>query len=85
MRAFLVDRLARHEVPNRVVVADLPRNAAGTVDKRRLREQLAGPHSAIAVAPGAPPTTAAETMLAEVWEDVLGPDPLNGCDRRRPR
>jgi acyl-CoA synthetase (AMP-forming)/AMP-acid ligase II len=41
LRQFLLDRLAPHEVPARVVeVASLPRNAGGKVDKRALLGEL---------------------------------------------
>jgi acyl-coenzyme A synthetase/AMP-(fatty) acid ligase len=41
LRRFLLDRLAPHEVPARVVVAaSLPRNAGGKVDKRSLLGEL---------------------------------------------
>ncbi|GGS71594.1 O-succinylbenzoic acid--CoA ligase [Planobispora rosea] len=44
LRAFLMDRLARHELPERVLVMDtLPRNQSGKVIKGRLRELLDGP------------------------------------------
>nr|BFE78404.1 long-chain fatty acid--CoA ligase [Planobispora longispora] len=43
LRAFLMDRLARHELPERVLVMDaLPRNQTGKVIKGRLRELLDG-------------------------------------------
>jgi long-chain acyl-CoA synthetase len=41
LRGFLLDRLARHELPSRVLLVDrLPRNAAGKVLKRELRERF---------------------------------------------
>ncbi|MEU4545892.1 class I adenylate-forming enzyme family protein [Nonomuraea dietziae] len=41
LRAFLADRLARHELPHRVlVVADLPRNRSGKVVKEELRAMI---------------------------------------------
>jgi acyl-CoA synthetase (AMP-forming)/AMP-acid ligase II len=41
LRQFLLDRLAPHEVPGRVVeTASLPRNAGGKVDKRALLKEL---------------------------------------------
>ncbi|MEV4065586.1 ANL family adenylate-forming protein [Nonomuraea dietziae] len=41
LRAFLADRLARHEIPHRVlVVADLPRNRSGKVVKEELRAMI---------------------------------------------
>ncbi|MDX6665464.1 MAG: hypothetical protein QOG68_1670, partial [Solirubrobacteraceae bacterium] len=41
LRRFLLDRLAPHEVPRRVVeAASLPRNAGGKVDKRALLGEL---------------------------------------------
>jgi acyl-coenzyme A synthetase/AMP-(fatty) acid ligase len=39
LRAFLMDRLAPHEMPHHLVTLDaLPRNHGGKVDKRALRE-----------------------------------------------
>ncbi|MGH3731283.1 MAG: AMP-binding protein [Micromonosporaceae bacterium] len=44
LRAFLADRLARHECPTRILVLDqLPRNEVGKVVKRALAERLATP------------------------------------------
>jgi long-chain acyl-CoA synthetase len=41
LRGFLVDRLARHELPAQVILVDrLPRNPAGKVLKRELRERF---------------------------------------------
>jgi acyl-CoA synthetase (AMP-forming)/AMP-acid ligase II len=41
LRAFLLHRLARHELPSRLLfVAELPKNHAGKVDKRRLLDLL---------------------------------------------
>jgi acyl-CoA synthetase (AMP-forming)/AMP-acid ligase II len=41
LRGFLLDRLARHELPTRVILVDrLPRNAAGKVLKRELRNRF---------------------------------------------
>ncbi|WP_066947352.1 class I adenylate-forming enzyme family protein [Microtetraspora fusca] len=38
LRAFLAERLARHEIPSQIATMDaLPRNAGGKVDKRALR------------------------------------------------
>ncbi|SDG15907.1 Acyl-CoA synthetase (AMP-forming)/AMP-acid ligase II [Sinosporangium album] len=42
LRAFLLDRLAQHELPTRVhTIRALPRNSAGKVDKRLLRAMCA--------------------------------------------
>jgi acyl-CoA synthetase (AMP-forming)/AMP-acid ligase II len=39
LRAFLRERIAKFKVPARfVVMAELPRNATGKVDRKRLRE-----------------------------------------------
>jgi len=44
LRTFLMTRLARHELPSRVLFLDeLPRNHAGKVEKYRLRELLGQP------------------------------------------
>jgi acyl-CoA synthetase (AMP-forming)/AMP-acid ligase II/acyl carrier protein len=79
LRLFLSTRLARAELPVRVLLAeDLPRNATGKVQKHRLRPLFeAGPqpgagHGLPAPGPGGPPATPAERDLAEVWQEVLG-------------
>jgi long-chain acyl-CoA synthetase len=42
LRGFLLDRLARHELPSQVILLErLPRNASGKVLKRELREWFA--------------------------------------------
>jgi acyl-coenzyme A synthetase/AMP-(fatty) acid ligase len=41
LRGFLLDRLARHELPSQVILLErLPRNASGKVLKRELRERF---------------------------------------------
>ncbi|MFH8618836.1 AMP-binding protein [Streptomyces sp. NPDC017979] len=74
LRLFLATRLARAELPVRVLLADdLPRNASGKVVKHRLRplfatagEERAGPAAA------RPPGTPTELRLAAIWQEVLG-------------
>ncbi|GLF92754.1 AMP-binding protein [Streptomyces yaizuensis] len=83
LRLFLSTRLARAELPVRILLADdLPRNATGKVVKRRLRPlfptdegRAAGPVTEAAVtAPSSagPPRTATELRLAAIWQEVLG-------------
>ncbi|WP_338089932.1 AMP-binding enzyme [Nonomuraea basaltis] len=44
LRMFLMDRLARHELPSRLLfVAELPKNHLGKVMKSRLRDLLERP------------------------------------------
>jgi acyl-CoA synthetase (AMP-forming)/AMP-acid ligase II len=67
VRAFLAGRLARHEVPVRLLpLESLPRNDAGKVVKRDLRALFDAP------APGPAPSTATEVALGELWSQVLG-------------
>ncbi|MFF2025015.1 AMP-binding protein [Streptomyces sp. NPDC058171] len=85
LRLFLSTRLARAELPVRVLLADdLPRNASGKVVKRRLRplfatdeEHTAGTAGPTATDTGAavtvrPPGTPTELRLATIWQEVLG-------------
>ncbi|MFE3097739.1 AMP-binding protein [Streptomyces sp. NPDC059248] len=77
LRLFLSTRLARAELPVRILLADdLPRNATGKVVKRRLRPLFDPVDGA---APGnmtesrsPAPGTATEIRLAEIWHEVLG-------------
>ncbi|MEZ0076100.1 AMP-binding protein [Planotetraspora sp. GP83] len=75
LRGFLTGRLARHEVPARVLVVEsLPRNDNGKVVKRELRtlfaEHISGPLPGRRE--GRPPATPDETTLAEIWATLLG-------------
>ncbi|MEO3977821.1 AMP-binding protein [Streptomyces sp. CAU 1734] len=76
LRLFLSARLARAELPVRVLLAgDLPRNASGKVVKHRLRPLFtadAEPASARDTAAVRPPATPTELRLAAIWEEVLG-------------
>lgn len=67
-------RLAERNVPHRVVLVDrLPRNPSGKVVKAEVRALLA----AATPAPGfAGPTNETETVVASVWEAVLGVSPI---------
>jgi len=69
LRAFLADRLDRHELPARIRYVDaLPRNPAGSVLKTKLRELLAlGGDGA-----GPAPTSGTEARLARLWSRLLG-------------
>ncbi|HXM57267.1 MAG TPA: AMP-binding protein [Candidatus Dormibacteraeota bacterium] len=69
LRAFLGERLARHELPTRLEVVDaLPHNDAGKVLKREVRALLAAPRRS----PGRPLRTQAEVRLGRAWRRVLG-------------
>ncbi|MEU9609246.1 AMP-binding protein [Streptomyces sp. NPDC048057] len=86
LRLFLSTRLARAELPVRVLLADdLPRNASGKVVKHRLRplfttddeheaddEREAGAAHTDVRAAARPPATPTELRLAAIWQDVLG-------------
>ncbi|MEU5980238.1 condensation domain-containing protein, partial [Streptomyces sp. NPDC047315] len=84
LRLFLSTRLARAELPVRVLLAeDLPRNASGKVVKHRLRPlftteeqdaaQDARPTGTDRGTPAArPPGTPTEVRLAAIWQEVLG-------------
>ncbi|MFE4520435.1 condensation domain-containing protein, partial [Kitasatospora sp. NPDC056783] len=69
LRLFLSERLARPELPVRVlVVDDLPRNPSGKVVKHQLRTAFDEP----APAAGRAPETERELALAGLWRTVLG-------------
>ncbi|MFE7129883.1 AMP-binding protein [Streptomyces sp. NPDC057638] len=75
LRLFLSTRLARAELPVRVIVADdLPRNASGKVVKHRLRPLFAtdGAEETATAAGVRPPGTPTELRLAALWREVLG-------------
>ncbi|WP_246127189.1 class I adenylate-forming enzyme family protein [Embleya hyalina] len=69
LRAFLRERLARHEIPTRFLRLDaLPRNPAGKVVKGELRARMAADDAA---RPSLP-RTATESAVGGLWEEVLG-------------
>lgn len=73
LRSALAATLPGHLVPSRVVLVDaLPRTPSGKLDRGRLRER---PVPAPVPAPGAGdavPRGRNQTVLAEIWADVLG-------------
>ena len=77
LRAFVAERLPAPMVPATFeVLAELPLNANGKVDRGALRQRLAevrrrGERPALA-APYVAPRTASEAAVAEVWADLLG-------------
>ena len=75
LRGFLGQRLPRHEVPLRLLLAEsLPRNDTGKVVKRAVRAMFdAAPRTVT------PPRTPAEATLCRLWTDVLGV-PAVGAD-----
>nr|WP_063780088.1 AMP-binding protein [Kitasatospora sp. MY 5-36] len=69
LRLFLSERLARPELPVRVLVLDsLPRNPSGKVLKHELRTAFEEP----ALTTGRAPETERELALAGLWRAVLG-------------
>ncbi|MFI9328793.1 AMP-binding protein [Kitasatospora sp. NPDC052868] len=72
LRLFLSARLARPELPVRILVTDdLPRNPSGKVVKHELRARFEQ-DQAPAADGGTAPATAAELALAALWRKVLG-------------
>ncbi|MGW6918291.1 AMP-binding protein [Kitasatospora sp. NPDC054939] len=68
LRLFLSTRLARPELPVRILLTDsLPRNPSGKVVKHELRARF----ETAAPAGGRAPDTAAERTLARLWQRVL--------------
>ncbi|MFF2076047.1 amino acid adenylation domain-containing protein [Kitasatospora sp. NPDC058162] len=71
LRAHLAAGLPAHLVPSAVLVLDtLPLTPNGKVDRRALPDP--GTLRAGAEAAAAPPRTAVEATIADVWSDVLG-------------
>ncbi|MBI4662223.1 MAG: amino acid adenylation domain-containing protein [Verrucomicrobia bacterium] len=71
LRSFLAERLPAHMVPAAFVRLNaLPRTANGKVDRRALPSPE--PARQRATEKQAPPRTATERILAEIWKDVLG-------------
>ncbi|WP_152551942.1 MupA/Atu3671 family FMN-dependent luciferase-like monooxygenase [Actinokineospora spheciospongiae] len=79
LRAFLTTRLPAYMVPGAFHPIDaVPLTPNGKVDRRALPEAPgARPQSASAYAP---PTTATERLVADVWQDVLGVDEVGVDD-----
>jgi acyl-CoA synthetase (AMP-forming)/AMP-acid ligase II len=77
LRAFLTERLARHEVPAQIRYTDaLPYNAAGKVVKGELRALLALGARRAWPAPASP----TETVLARLWTRLLDTDGVGTGD-----
>ncbi|MFF7246843.1 AMP-binding protein [Embleya sp. NPDC008237] len=69
LRAFLRERLTRHEIPTRLLRMDsLPRNPAGKVLKHQLRARLSASDPPTARVP----RTATEVAVSGLWDEVLG-------------
>jgi natural product biosynthesis luciferase-like monooxygenase protein len=71
LRAFLATRLPGYMVPSAFhVIDEVPLTPNGKVDRRALPDSSgARPEG---TAPYAPPSTATERMVADVWREVLG-------------
>jgi len=73
LRTYLKERLPDYMVPAFFMTLDqLPLNANGKIDRRRLLElaQAASPHQS--VNEYVAPRTATEEVLADLWTEVLG-------------
>ncbi|GAB3878297.1 hypothetical protein GCM10029964_028770 [Kibdelosporangium lantanae] len=79
LRAFLTTRLPAYMVPGAFHVIDaVPLTPNGKVDRKALPDAPgARPASS---SPYAPPTTATERLVADVWRDVLGVDQVGVDD-----
>jgi len=76
LRGFLLERLAAHKVPSRILFVDaLPRGRSGKVQRIDLHRQLA----ALLDAASAAPATALERELAQTWQSVLDTRTLPGA------
>jgi amino acid adenylation domain-containing protein len=75
VRAFTAGQLPSYMVPDRLVLLPvMPLTANGKVDRRAVRELLGRhvPSAQTRPGHGAPPRTAAEELVAEVWRELLG-------------
>jgi amino acid adenylation domain-containing protein len=81
LRIHLRESLPEHMVPSLFIpLAELPLNANGKVDRRALPSpeavSEARPAGEAGTAPRTPPRTPVEEVIAGIWEDLLGLDPL---------
>ena len=79
LRLHLRESLPEHMVPSLFVpLAELPLNANGKVDRRALPspEAVSEARPAGEIAPRTPPRNPVEEVIAGIWEDLLGLDPL---------
>ncbi len=80
LSAYLGQQLASYMVPARwLALAQLPLNANGKVDRRALAA-LGVPQDETAQAQGIAPRTPTETVLAELWQEILGLDDVGVHD-----
>ena len=74
LRRHLAERLPEPMVPSFVMLVEaLPRTPAGKVDRRALP---APDRTALSPGQRVPPRNEAELLLAEIWEEVLGIQPV---------
>ncbi|MEV7855234.1 amino acid adenylation domain-containing protein [Streptomyces sp. NPDC088183] len=79
LRAYLADRLPGHLVPSFVVVVDgLPLTANGKLDRCAL--EAMGPAQDGRTRTYTAPRTETEKVLVEIWESVLGVEPVGVHD-----
>jgi amino acid adenylation domain-containing protein len=79
LRAFLAAKLPAFLVPSRFVpVAAIPRTASGKVDGTRLA--VSEPALGHPTPAGGEPRTPAEILLAEIWREEIGCDPVRTGD-----
>jgi acyl-CoA synthetase (AMP-forming)/AMP-acid ligase II len=81
LRLFAAQRLAPSKVPSRIVIVDeIPKGPTGKLQRIGLAERLGlgegvGEEAAEAE-PFVAPRTAVEAVVAELWQDVLGREPV---------
>ncbi len=78
LRLHLRESLPEHMVPSLFVsLAELPLNANGKVDRRALPAAEGGLAGEADTAPRTPPRNPVEELIAGIWEELLGLDPLD--------
>ncbi len=78
LRIHLRESLPEHMVPSLFVpLAKLPLNATGKVDRRALPSPETRPAGEPEDAPRTPPRNPVEEVIAGIWEDLLGLNPLD--------
>ncbi|HEY5989272.1 MAG TPA: amino acid adenylation domain-containing protein, partial [Streptosporangiaceae bacterium] len=81
LRAYLSDRLPGYMVPTSIVLVDtLPLSPNGKVDRSALPDARAAARAGNLLARGSAPAGGLQTLIAEVWAEVLGHRDIGAFD-----